>query len=203
MFAIWRKQSSLTSAKSRTRWSWIKNCTTIWNRFSIPYIFISFIFRIQLRSGYQAACWLRILGLRAFGEEMLIESILTTFMIVKKGFWYQSQNYGPPQSSREASFHMISLETQSFGGASNVSDIPIGGEYGGMLPKLYTLIPICESSYAWWFQTFWMFIGGGLFSSRADFSEARNSFGWSPLPSKSGKVYSFTKTEPSPIYIYT
>lgn len=141
MFAIWRKQSSLTSAKSRTRWSWIKNCTTIWNRFSIPYIFISFIFRIQLRSGYQAACWLRILGLRAFGEEMLIESILTTFMIVKKGFWYQSQNYGPPQSSREASFHMISLETQSFGGPLMFQTYPLGGN-----------MVECSQNYILWFR---------------------------------------------------
>lgn len=43
---------------------------------------------------------------------------------------------------------------------------------------------------------------GSLFSSRADFSEARNSFGRSPLPSKSGKVYTSTKTEPSHICIY-
>lgn len=88
----------------------------------LPVGYVSWAFELLVRR-----CWLRASWQPSW--------------LWKKDFDISLKNYGPPQSSREASFHMISLETQSFGGPLMFQTYPLGGN-----------MVECSQNYILWFR---------------------------------------------------
>lgn len=105
--------------------------------------------------------------------------------------------HNPPEKLHFTWFHWKPKVLE----ASNVSDIPIGGGLWWNAPKLYTSIPIFESSYAWWFQTFWMFIGGVCFLQELISQKHETLLGDPPYLVRAERFTLLQKQNPL-IYVY-